>query len=136
MSSAVALTLDTSAYSHLRFGHAEVIEVLSRAVVIHVPMIVVGELEAAFRRGARYKENRKSLDEFLEEPFVITVPVGIEIAQQYGLVLARLRKRGKPIPTNDIWIAATALYTRTHLLTFDNDFGVVEGLEHTILRGE
>jgi predicted nucleic acid-binding protein len=39
-----------------------------------------------------------------------------------------LNKIGRPIPTNDIWIAATALETGSHLITYDKHFNYIDEL--------
>lgn len=127
------IVLDTSAYSHLRANHAEVLDRLARADRIFVPAIVVGELEAAFRVGRRTADNRARLEEFLDEDFVEVVPISREIAHRYGHVFATLRAAGTPIPINDVWIAATSLHVTAHLLTFDHDFERVAGLDVTVL---
>jgi predicted nucleic acid-binding protein len=125
------LTLDTSAYSHFRRGHREVLERLATAQEIILPTIVLGELHGGFRSGSRFLENEASLERFLEEPFVSVVDVDREVAARYGELFAALKRKGTPIPTNDIWIAAIVLVTGTHLLTFDDDFKQVPGLSWT-----
>lgn len=127
------VVLDTSAYSHLRRGDAALIDVVANAAVVTIPVTVLGELEAGFRVGRRYEENRRALHELLNEPFVRVVDVDREIAERYGAVFAALRRAGTPIPTNDIWIAATTLRVGGHLLTYDRDFAHVEGLPHIVL---
>ena len=64
------LVLDTSAYSHFRKGHPQVLASLTSAVQVFVPVIVLGELEAAFELGSRVAENRRVLAEFLALPYV------------------------------------------------------------------
>lgn len=128
------LVLDSSAYSHLRGDDERVIEHLAAAEVILVPAIVVGELEAAFAAGTRSRENLQRLDEFLAEVGVEVVPMDREVARRYGQVFASLRRAGTPISVNDIWIAATALATGAHLLTFDADFRRVAGLDCSVLK--
>jgi len=131
----VALTrrvvLDTSAYSHFRAGHSELHERLENAVEIIVPTVVVGELHAGFRGGSRFVDNQSALERFLREPFVRVVGVDAAVAVRYGEVFSQLRRAGKPIPTNDVWIAAVTLETGSHLLTFDEDFSHVAGLSWT-----
>ena len=68
------LTLDTSAYSHLRAGHEVVLDLASAADSIFVPATVLGELYGAFELGSRGQENLVALTEFLSEPFVTVVP--------------------------------------------------------------
>ena len=128
------LVLDTSGYSHLRAGHALTIDWLAVATVVAVPVIVIGELDAAFRQGTREADNRLSLDAFLGEPFVEVLGVDRAIASRYGALVPQLRRNGTPIPVNDIWIAATALAVGGRLLTFDRDFERVPGLDCVVLR--
>lgn len=127
------LVLDTSAYSHFRAGHLQVLEALARAERVLLPVTVLGELEAAFESGSRARENRRVLEDFLEEPFVDLLPITAAVARQYGRVFAALRRSGTPIPVNDIWIAATTIDCGGTLLTFDRDFARVAGLDHVTL---
>ena len=127
------LVLDTSAYSHFRTGDERVLDQLTRAEIVLMPTIVIGELEAGFRLGSRYRENRVALAEFLDEPFVNVVGVNAEVARRYGEIFAELKRAGTPLPINDIWIAACALESAAHLLTFDGDFARIARLEKTIL---
>jgi tRNA(fMet)-specific endonuclease VapC len=127
------VVLDTSAYSHLRGGNQEVIEWLAAAAIVYLPAVVLGELHSGFLLGSRRAENELALRGFLEEPFVELFGVDGDVARRYGEVFAHLRRAGTPIPTNDVWIAATTLVSGGHLITFDGDFGRVPGLPHTVL---
>ena len=106
---------------------------LVEAEAILVPVIVLGELHAAFRGGRRATENLRALGDFLGEPEVRTVPVTARTAERYGLVLQAQRAAGRPVPTNDLWIAAVTLENGGHLLTFDSDFGHIAALAVTVL---
>jgi predicted nucleic acid-binding protein len=130
------LVLDTSAYSYFRAGHPVVLDLLARAVAVIVPVTVLGELEAAFELGRRARENRVTLAEFLDEPFVSVWPTTAAVAWRYGRLFAALRRAGTPIPVNDIWIAAAALDCGGRLLTFDKDFERIPGLPVTVLAAE
>jgi predicted nucleic acid-binding protein len=125
------VALDTSAYSQLRRGRPEVIDAVSVAEVVYVPVIALGELEAGFRIGSRYADNRRALDEFLREPYVEIIDITPDVARRYGEVFAALKGAGTPIPVNDIWIAAATFASGSHLLTMDEDFARIEGLPHT-----
>ncbi|MGE0487663.1 MAG: PIN domain-containing protein [Vulcanimicrobiota bacterium] len=127
------LAFDTSAYSQLRRGHNTVLRWLAAAERVDVCTVVIGELEAGFRLGARYSENMATLQDFLAEPFVFSQPITQPVSGLYGKLFAELRKNGTPIPTNDIWIAAAAAQAGAHLVTFDTDFRRVGGLAHTVL---
>jgi len=128
------VVLDTSAYSQLRHGETRVLDAVADAETLLVPVTVLGELEAGFRAGSRYQENRRALEELLDEPYVEVVDVSSDMARGYGEIFAALRRAGTPIPTNDIWIAAATLHSGGHLITFDADFGRIAGLPHTLYR--
>jgi tRNA(fMet)-specific endonuclease VapC len=127
------LVLDTSAYSHFRAADVRVVDLIALAEVVFLPTIVLGELEAGFTLGKRERENLTLLAEFLAEPFVSILPVTPTVARRYGRLFADLRRAGTPIPTNDIWIAATTLDCGGHLLSFDGDFKNVVSLDCTVL---
>ncbi|HVS14381.1 MAG TPA: type II toxin-antitoxin system VapC family toxin [Thermoanaerobaculia bacterium] len=127
------LVLDTSAYSHLRRGHEGVLDHLARAELIVVPVIVLGELEAGFVLGERSRENSFLLSQFLAEPFVTVRDLTPSVSRHYARVFGQLRRKGRPIPINDVWIAAATLDCGGHLLTLDENFALVEGLDCTIL---
>jgi tRNA(fMet)-specific endonuclease VapC len=127
------VVLDTSAYSHFRAGRDEVLDLLARADAVLVPTIVLGELEAAFDAGLRAKENRVRLTEFLDEPFVALLPVTASVARHYGRIVGALRRAGTPIPTNDVWIAATTADCGATLLTFDHHFDRIPELPRVVL---
>ena len=127
------LILDTSAYSHLRKGHPEVLANLTVAVQVSIPVIVLGELEAAFEQGSRAAENRRVLAELLAEPFVNVLDVTPTTVRHYARVFVSLRNAGTPIPLNDVWIAACTLEWHGRLLTFDGDFLHVPALDCTLL---
>jgi len=107
---------------------------MAAATTVLVPTIVLGELEAGFRLGSHEKMNRQALEEFLEEPFVKVVPVTRDASRTYGRIVHDLRKRDKPIPTNDIWIAACTISCGATLVTLDTDFRNVRGLSRLVLR--
>ncbi|MGQ0736141.1 MAG: type II toxin-antitoxin system VapC family toxin [Acidobacteriota bacterium] len=130
------LVLDTSAYSHFRRGHGDVLDALARAERVLVPVTVLGELEAAFELGRHTRENRRVLDDFVSESFVGVIDCTSSVARHYGRVFATLKRDGTPLPVNDIWIAAATLDCGGTLLTFDRDFHRVRGLDHLILTPE
>ena len=127
------LVMDTSAFSHLRSGHREVLDYVAAAEIIFFPVTALGELEAGFQLGGRVRENRVALADFLAEPFVSVAPTSAEVALRYGEVFSQLKRAGTPIPTNNIWIAATTIDCGGQLLTFDRHFTKVPGLRHTLV---
>lgn len=131
--SKASIVLDTSAYSRFRAGHEGVLDRIASAPVVIVPTIVLGELAAGFLLGRRQRDNERALEDFLEEPFVTVMPVSADVARSYGGLFAALRRRGTPIPVNDVWIAACALCANATVVTFDRDFEAVPGLEVDLL---
>ncbi len=120
--------LDTNAYTALFRGHPEVSRLVRRAEEVLISPVVAGELLFGFRNGARYEANRRDLDAFLDSPFVRLLEVTLVTADRFGRISAALRKKGRPIPTNDLWIAAQAMETGADLLSFDQHFAEIEGL--------
>jgi tRNA(fMet)-specific endonuclease VapC len=122
------ILLDSSAYTRFVMGEKDVLEVLSRAKAIYFSVFVLGELLAGFKAGTYEAENKKVLTSFLGKPSVVFLPAGEETADCYGRIWAALRKAGRPIPTNDVWIAAQAMETGSVLVTYDAHFAQVPGL--------
>ena len=120
--------VDTNAYAELARGNAHIRALLENVDGIVVSAIVLGELFAGFRLGSKRAENAQRLNEFLRTPGVAVVPVDTGIAERYGELVGILKKNGTPIPTNDVWISATALETGSRMLTFDSHFHQVPGL--------
>jgi tRNA(fMet)-specific endonuclease VapC len=118
----VSLLLDTSAYSAFRRGDQAVAEVIRRSETVAVPVVVLGELHSGFQAGNRCAENTAELDRFLSKPSVRVLDVTAETALRYAEIDVYLRKRGRPIPRNDVWIAAVALEHGLQLLTLDVHF--------------
>jgi tRNA(fMet)-specific endonuclease VapC len=116
------LTLDTSAYSSFKRGRPDVVRHLRNAQEILLPSIVLGELLAGFETGSRAQRNREELRLFLGSPRVRLVPIGEATAERYAVIYASLRAMGQPIPTNDLWIAASVMEHGTELVTLDRDF--------------
>src|SRR3989304_2851891 len=111
--------LDTSAYSAFMLGHPEAKVALQRADEIVLTPVVLGELLAGFIRGKWRKKNERELRAFLSAPRVQVIDLDEDTAQRYAVILNALWKAGSPIPTNDIWIAASAMQHGLRLLTRD-----------------
>jgi tRNA(fMet)-specific endonuclease VapC len=114
--------LDTSAYSALQRGDRRILAVLQRSITVAIPVVVLGELHSGFRAGTRRRENEDSLARFLSKSSVRILNVIEETALRYAEVDVFLRKKGRPIPRNDVWIAALAIEHGMHLLTLDVHF--------------
>jgi tRNA(fMet)-specific endonuclease VapC len=124
----VRVLLDTNAYSALRRGNQVVADYVRRSEEVLLSSIVAGELLFGFRYGSRYEENVRALQAFLAFPNVRLLPVLLEAADIFGQISAALRRKGRPIPTNDIWIAAHAMEYSGDLLSADPHFTHIDGL--------
>lgn len=117
-----AYCLDTSAYSNFRRGHEELVALIDQADWIGVSTVTMGELRTGFLLGSRRERNESELDEFLANPVVEVLQVDAEASRHYAEIVADLRRAGTPLPTNDIWIAATAARHGAAVLTCDEHF--------------
>jgi tRNA(fMet)-specific endonuclease VapC len=120
--------MDTNIYTHAFKGDPEVVSILRGAEEIGICGITMGELLFGFKAGSREDENRKELDEFLDAPRVRLYGLDETTAEFYAATLFALKKVGKPIPTNDIWIASVAFQHGLPLFTKDRHFENIPGL--------
>jgi tRNA(fMet)-specific endonuclease VapC len=127
--------LDTSAYSHFRRGDADVMELLDIAEWIGLPAIVLGELRTGFLLGTRAQENEAALQQLLEHPVVEELPVEGEVSRHFAEIVVDLRRAGTPLPTNDLWIAATAARHGALVLTYDGHFEKIARVGAVVLGG-
>lgn len=120
--------MDTNIYTRAMRGDPEVVSRLRGAEEMGICGITIGELLFGFKGGSREAENRKELAEFLDAPRVRLYGLDETTAEFYASTLTALRKIGKPIPTNDVWIASVAFQHGLPLFTKDRHFGVIPGL--------
>ena len=122
------ILLDTNAYSHLKRGHRRVAELVRMSEEIFLSAIIIGELLYGFRQGSRIDRNIEELKAFLNNPYVTFVPISFTTAEHYAQIAMSLRTKGRPIPSNDIWIAAHALETDANLVSSDQHFSEIDDL--------
>ena len=122
------ILLDTNAYAAWKRGEPGMLGIVRRAEAIVVSVVVAGELQLGVRQGSRFDRNMAEFGEFLESPYVTVLPITLTTADRFGRIAAALRKKGSPIPTNDIWIAAHALESGTELISYDQHFAQIDGL--------
>jgi tRNA(fMet)-specific endonuclease VapC len=120
--------VDTNVLSDFFAGDPETVEAFQRSRTLSINTIVLGELLAGFAAGQRAEANRKLLARFLAAPRVKLLPLGPETAEHYADVYLGLRRKGTPIPANDMWIAASAREHGLTVLTRDIHFRHVDGL--------
>ena len=94
---------------------------------VFIPAIALGELHYGTRKSTRVEENLGKIEQFVAVSNILFVDE--ETAYWYGIVKDQLRRIGKPIPENDIWIAAIAMQKNIILATRDKHFQAVENLQ-------
>ena len=114
--------MDTSAYAAFLRGSPGVKEAVQQADEIVFNPVVLGELIAGFLMGRNEKRNRAILKDFLSSPRVIIAEIDEETSERYAVIVHSLRMRGTPIPTNDLWIAASAMQHGLEVLTTDKHY--------------
>jgi len=122
------LLIDTNIYTYALNGETKIIQILQRAQKISICSISIGELLSGFKAGSKENRNREELEEFLDSPRVQLHNIDEDTAEFYAEIKNGLKKKGRPIPTHDIWIAATALQHGLKLYTNDRHFKYVPGL--------
>ena len=122
------ILIDTNAYAAFKRGDEAILAVLQHAPSLLICTTVLGELLAGFAAGSREAVNRSELTQFLQSPRVNVVASTAATADIYALVYAALRRKGQPIPSNDLWIAASCLEHGAALLSFDAHFKAIDGL--------
>jgi predicted nucleic acid-binding protein len=116
------IMMDTSAYGAFLGGTPGVKEAVQHADEIIVNPVVLGELKAGFLMGKNEKRNRAILRDFLSSARVTIVEIDEETSERYAVIVRSLRVRGTPIPTNDLWIAASAMQHGLRVLTTDRHY--------------
>jgi predicted nucleic acid-binding protein len=122
------ILLDTNAYAAFKRGMPKAVEVLAHAPRIGLNSIVLGELLSGFAIGTREAENRRELQQFLASERVHQLVIDTATAARYAVVYRELRRRGRPIPTNDMRIVANALQHGFAVFSNDGHFHAVPGL--------
>ncbi|MBW1692561.1 MAG: type II toxin-antitoxin system VapC family toxin [Deltaproteobacteria bacterium] len=122
------LLIDTNIYSYALRGDDDVVEVLRKAEEIGFSVISIGELLTGFKGGGKEQKNRGELEIFLDSPRVVVYSVNEDTPEFYAEILNNLRQIGRPVPTNNLWIAAVAFQNGLRLFTKDMHFRAIAGL--------
>ena len=121
------MILDTNALSAAADGDPAALEVVASAERLSVPVIVLGE----YRFGIAQSRHRTDYENWLRE-WVAAVPV-LDIDEEtthfYAAIGLELKRKGKAIPANDLWIAALCRQHALPLLSRDRHFDLVAGIQ-------
>ena len=119
------MILDTNALSAAADNDSAVIALLARADQVAIPVIVLGE----YRHGIAQSRNRASYESWLTGLLhdCMVLDINEPTTHHYAEITLELKRKGKPIPTNDLWIAALCRQYSTPLVSRDRHFDWVAG---------
>lgn len=121
------MILDTNAVSALLAGEPGLLPLLAGQPRLHLPVVVIGEYRYGLRRSRRSRSLSRLLELLIAESAVL--PIDLETANRYAEVRDELRRRGTPIPENDVWIAALARRHELPVASRDEHFDRVPRLD-------
>jgi tRNA(fMet)-specific endonuclease VapC len=119
--------LDTNIISAWLKGESSVANKIEKAADIYIPSIVMGELYYGAFFSTQVEKNINSLQKIVTHYQILSADENTALV--YGKIKTSLRRNGKPIPENDIWIAALGLQHELNVVTRDKHFAEVEGLK-------
>lgn len=120
------MILDTNAVSAILAGDKQLERKLDTADHHHLPLIVIGE----YQYGLLASGKRKKLQPLLRrlEAESVILYADRETADWYATIRHDLRNRGRPIPENDVWIAALARQHALEIVSQDPHFDYVDNV--------
>ena len=119
------MILDTNALSAAADDDPGVLAVLALAEQVAIPVIVLGE----YRHGIAQSRHRDRYEDWLSGLLNDCMVLDIQepTTHYYAEIVVELKRKGKPIPTNDLWIAALCRQHSLPLLSRDRHFDLVAG---------
>ncbi len=118
--------LDTNIIVAIFRNDGEVKEQLASSVEVFVPSIAIGELYYGAQHSAHVERNMRQVQEFAENTAIL--PCDAATAEHYGIIKNALKAKGRPLPENDVWIAAVARQHSLTVVTRDQHFNEIDGL--------
>ena len=119
--------LDTNIVIALFAEDPSIMERLQEAESVFIPSIVLGELFFGAYKATHVDENVARISDFAATSAVLACDAAT--GRNYGQIKVRLQEKGRPIPENDIWIAAIARQHDLTLVSRDTHFDEVENLK-------
>lgn len=123
------LALDTNAYTALGRGDTIIAEYVAKTARIGLPITVLGEIYFGALNGTRAADNISLINRFLKNPRVEILGIDKTTTKLFGEIATELRRLGRPIQQNDIWIAAICKQSGFVLATNDRGYHTITGLE-------
>lgn len=126
MAEEVGYLLDTNAAVAILNLDTAIDQLIERSPLVSISIITLGELYFGAEKSTRTEQNIQKIEVLIARMGVIACDGAT--ARLYAQILATLRRKGRPIPQNDVWIAATAIQHRLTLITRDAHFAEVNNL--------
>ena len=120
------ILLDTSIVIAWLNGEQIIADKIDKADKVYIPIIVLGELYYGAHYSLNVRANVANIDKIVKNHELLNT--NAETASRYGLIKVLLRRKGKPIPENDIWIASIAQHHELTLITRGKHFERVQSL--------
>lgn len=120
------IALDTNVVIDIFNNKIKAVTLLSEYQTIYLPITVCGELLFGAKNSSKSKENEEKCRHFISHCHLLNI--NEFVAEEYASTRQKLKNKGRPIPENDIWIAATCIVYDIPLATFDSDFNHIDEL--------
>ena len=121
------MIFDTNALTAAADDDPAIIAILSRADQMAIPVIVLGEYRYAIAQSRHCAAYENWLAGLLRDCAVLDI--NEPTTHHYAEITLDLRRIGKPIPTNDLWIAALCRQHALPILSRDRHFDQVTGIK-------
>ncbi len=121
------ILLDTNIISAWLKGEKAIADKIDDADEVYIPVHVLGELYYGAQHSTNVQTNLANIKKVIARYELLNT--NEVTASLYGIIKASLRRKGKPIPENDIWIATIAKQHQLTLITRDKHFNEVDGLD-------
>lgn len=118
--------LDTNIVIALLEDDPRVRQRLAACPRVTISATVLGELYFGAFKSSDPARNVTRIHDLLSEAPLVECDA--ETAYEYGRIKNELRLKGRPIPDNDIWVAATARQYGMTLVSRDHHFAEVDRL--------
>ena len=122
----MALILDTNAVSAFADGDRDLLPTISQETRLAIPSVVLGEYLFGITGSRMRPQYEKWLDDTLRG--VDVLDIGAATARHYAQIRRELKTAGRPLPTNDLWIAALAREHHFPIVTRDHHFTAVQSI--------
>ena len=121
------MIVDTNALSAIADDDPAAVTILAGADQLALPVIVLGEYRYGIAQSRHHASYERWITNLLRDCLVLDISETTTHA--YANITLELRRIGKPIPTNDIWIAALCHQHSLPLLSRDRHFDLVPGIK-------